>query len=62
MKTKDKPVCTVGGILRMNRGTGFKVSFSNVELARRYKDMFTWILKDDKMNVRVERGYFDEKE
>jgi len=63
LKRKDKrESCTVGGIIRMNRGTGFKLSFSNVELTRKYKDMFIWILKDDNFNMNVQRGYFDEKE
>ena len=63
MKTNDdRPRVTVGGIIRHSRGTGFKITFSSVDLARKYKDMFTWILKDDKLNVRMERGYFDKKE
>lgn len=63
MKHKDKrESCTIGGIVRMNRGTGFKISFSNMELSRKYKDMFIWILKDDKLNLNVQRGYFDKKE
>ena len=60
MKTKDdRPVVIVGGILRHNRGTGFKITFSSVDLSRKYKDMFIWILKDDRLNVRIEKGYHD---
>ena len=63
MKNKDdRPVVIVGGILRHNRGTGFKITFSSVDLSRKYKDMFIWILKDDGFNVRVEKGYHDKKE
>jgi len=61
-KKDDRPVVIVGGILRHNRGTGFKITFNNVKLSRKYKDMIIWILKDDKFNVRVERGYHDKKE
>ena len=63
MKTNDdRPRVTIGGIIRHKYGTGFKITFSSVDLARKYKDMFTWMLKYDKFIVRVERGYYDKKE
>ena len=61
-KTKNKPCCIVGGIIKHKDGIGFKISFSNAALACKYKDMFTWIVKDDKVSVDVKKGYYDKKE
>lgn len=61
-KKDDRKRVVVGGIIKHNRGTGFKITFSDVEAARWYKEMFIFILKDDMANVRVEKGYYDTKE
>jgi hypothetical protein len=58
-----KKKCTLGGILKhKDNGYGFKVSFSDVEAAQYYKDMIFWIIKNDKVSINIEKGYFDSKE
>ena len=53
----------IGGIIKHNNvGVGFKITFPTKEMAQAYKDMFRWILLDDKLNVATNRGYFDDKE
>ena len=53
----------IGGIIKHNNtGIGFKITFPNKELANHYKDMFRWILLDDKLTVATNIGYHDNKE
>jgi len=38
------------------------LSFSDAESAQYYKDMIYWIIKNDKISINIEKGYFDSKE
>lgn len=51
----------VGGIIASDGKPCFKIVFPNQELAWKYKEMFVWILKDDKYKVKVNHAYFDKK-
>ena len=53
---------TLGGIIQCGGGIGFKTIFEDKETAQKYKDMFMWILKDDKFIVKNNMGYYDDKE
>jgi hypothetical protein len=46
----------------MKEGKGFKTIFNDVKTAQSYKDMFIWILKNDKFDVDIRLGYYDDKE
>ena len=55
--------CVIGGILKNNKGWYiFKTSFNSMEQAQKYKDMFFWIIKNDKVKTEVSKGYYDKKE
>lgn len=55
--------CIIGGILRHGKGRyGFKLVFEDLSVARKYKDMIFWIVKNDGLLERVDLGYFDDKE
>jgi len=50
---------TIGGIVKQQGGVGFKITFENRQQANKYKDMFAWILRDDKFKLLVKGGYYD---
>lgn len=52
---------TIGGIVKQHGGVGFRVTFDNKAQAQKYKDMFMWILKDDKFKLTVKGGYYDKQ-
>ena len=49
----------IGGIIKFNGSPGFKLVFPNLEEARKYKEMFMYILKSDKFDVELGHGYLD---
>ena len=54
---------TIGGIIKNNhKDYCFKICFSNINDAQRFKDFIYWIAKDEKKMVLVNNGYFDDKE
>jgi len=55
--------CYLGPIVRhKNFGFGFKISFSDVKVAQRYKEMLGWFAISDKLVVDEGKGYYDRKE
>ena len=62
--SKDKKRCDLGGIIKRGVGKhiGYTVLFDTIEEAREYKNMDRIILKNDGYDVKVHRGYLDEKE
>jgi len=55
--------CHIGGIVKHKRGGyGFKISFSDVKDAQKYKEMLGWFAVDDKLVVDEDHGYYDRKE
>jgi hypothetical protein len=58
---KNKAVL-MGGIIKHNRDYGFKITFSDIEDARKYKDMIYWIIKNDNIRCIMNFGYYDDKE
>lgn len=54
---------TLGGIVKHRKGGyGFKTTFCDPKTAQHYKDMFFWIITDDKIKTTKENGYYDKKE
>lgn len=55
---KDNTI-NVGGIITSRGRPCFRIIFPDKETAWKYKEMFTWILRDDKYPVEVRHGYYD---
>ena len=56
-------MATLSGIVKHSNGEyGFKVSFTDVDLANRYKDMLRWILVSDNLPLEYRFGYYDKEE
>jgi hypothetical protein len=51
--------CIIGGIVRHRHGYGFRISFSNPNVARKYKEAFQWYIEADDIEVETKRGYYD---
>jgi len=58
----NKKQVTMGGILSMKDGYGFKTVFPSPEIANKYKDMFRWILIHDGFPLIYQTGYYDKEE
>lgn len=59
----EQPRVILGGIIKHGQnGVGFKITFEDAGQANRAKDMLRWILLDDNMTVKVNKGYHDSKE
>lgn len=54
--------CHIDGIVKHKNGFGFKISFSDVKDAQRYKEMIGWFAVDEKLVVDEDKGYYDRKE
>ena len=55
--------CHIGGIIKHKAGGyGFKISFSDIKDAQRYKEMLGWFVIDEKMVLSEDKGYYDRKE
>ena len=53
--------CIIGGIVRhRNGGYGFKLTFKDVSVARKYKEQLVWFVKDDHLKNMVRKGYYDD--
>lgn len=52
---------TLGGIIKVGDGHGFKLVFKTVKEAQKYKDMIKWIIEADHYKVKSDQGYFDRK-
>ena len=52
---------TLGGIIKVSDGHGFKLIFKTAKEAQHYKDMVKWILEGEQYKVKSDRGYFDRK-
>lgn len=55
-----KPYCLIGKIIKHSNGMiGFKLSFNNVVLARKYSEAFKWYIEGDGVRVTKQRGMYD---
>jgi len=55
--------CSIGGIIKgIQKGYCFKVCFSSLDDAQRYKDFIYWNTKNDGMVIDVRNGYYDDPE
>jgi len=58
----NKNIARIGAITRDIRGTyGFRIGFNTPKEARQYKEMITWIIRNDKYTVIPVIGYHDIK-
>jgi len=55
----DKMSVKIGGIIKHKDGYGFKLTFTDIDTANKYKDMLRYILTSDNLPIIYNTGYHD---
>ena len=63
IRMNKKNIAKFGPILKQSAGSlyGFRINFNTNKEAQHYKDMFIWIVKDDRYKIMNECGYGEKR-